>query len=74
MKVAIKDELKKSEIEFYKIPQKDREGVIFWSTDDFIIGKVYDVISIENGWYRILDESGEDYLYPPQMFNILDNA
>lgn len=30
--------------------------------------KVYEVISIEEGWYRIVDECGEDYLYPPHMF------
>ena len=27
-----------------------------------INGKVYDVISIEETWYRIVDEEGEDYL------------
>ena len=31
-------------------------------------GKVYDVISIEHGWYRIIDETDEDYLYPPVFF------
>ena len=34
--------------------------------------KVYDVISVEKGWYRIVDESGEDYLYPPECFEIVD--
>ena len=33
-------------------------------------GKIYDVISVEKGWYRIVDETGEDYLYPPQLFII----
>ncbi len=31
-------------------------------------GKIYDVISIEKKWYRIKDDSGEDYLYPPEIF------
>lgn len=31
-------------------------------------GKVYDVQSVERGYYRIVDDSGEDYLYPPQYF------
>ncbi len=31
-------------------------------------GKTYEVISIEKGWYRIKDDSGEDYLYPPEKF------
>ena len=34
-------------------------------------GKVYDVISVENGWYRIMTEIGEDYLFPPEMFEIV---
>ena len=34
-------------------------------------GKIYDVISIENCWYRIIDEEGEDYLYPPELFEIV---
>lgn len=39
-----------------------------------INGKVYDVISIEKGWYRIIDEEGEDYLYPPELFEIVDEG
>ena len=34
--------------------------------------KVYDVISVEKGWYRIVDDSGEDYLYPPKYFEIVE--
>ena len=33
-----------------------------------INGKVYDILSVENGWYRIIDETEEDYLYPPIFF------
>lgn len=35
-------------------------------------GKIYDVISIEHDWYRIIDESEEDYLYPPEFFEIIE--
>ena len=35
------------------------------------IGKIYDVISIENGWYRIMSELDEDYLFPPEAFEII---
>lgn len=35
-------------------------------------GKVYDVLSIEDGWYRIVDETGEDYLFPPGYFEIVE--
>lgn len=36
-------------------------------------GKIYNVISIEKGWYRIIDETGEDYLYPPEIFEIISS-
>ena len=34
--------------------------------------KEYDVLAIEKGWYRITDESGEDYLYPPEKFDVIE--
>ena len=34
---------------------------------------IYDVISIEREWYRIIDDSGEDYLYPPELFEIVES-
>ena len=39
-----------------------------------INGKVYDVLSIENGYYRIVDETGEDYLYLPEEFEIVEGS
>lgn len=35
-------------------------------------GKVYDVISIEKGWYRIMTELDEDYLFPPELFEVVE--
>lgn len=35
-------------------------------------GRDYDVISIEQKWYRIIDDTGEDYLYPPEKFIVID--
>ena len=35
------------------------------------IGQVYEVLSEEHGFYRIVDNTGEDYLYPKEMFAIL---
>lgn len=32
--------------------------------------KIYNVIAVEHGWYRIVDDSDEDYLYPPELFEI----
>lgn len=34
--------------------------------------KIYKVLSVEKGWYRIVDDSEEDYLYPPDEFEIID--
>lgn len=34
--------------------------------------KIYDVVSIEHGLYRIVDETNEDYLYFPESFEIIE--
>lgn len=42
---------------------------------DFLVltkNREYDVISVEKDWYRIKDDSGEDYLYPPENFEIVE--
>lgn len=45
-----------------------------------IKGKEYEVIGIESGWYRIIDEDGVDdddevpgYLYSPELFEIVED-
>ena len=38
----------------------------------FIRGKVYEVMSIEEGYYRIMTELDDDYLFPPELFDIVD--
>lgn len=35
-------------------------------------GKVYDVLSIECGWIRIVDNTVEDYLFPPDSFEFIE--
>ena len=34
--------------------------------------KVYDIISVEKGWYRLMSEMDESYLLPPKMVEIID--
>ena len=34
--------------------------------------KIYDVLSIEKDWYRVVDDSYDDYLYPPDEFEIVE--
>ena len=33
-------------------------------------GKIYEVIGIENGWYRIVDNTEEDYLFSPDYYAV----
>ena len=35
-------------------------------------GKEYEVIAVENGWYRIVDDTDDDYLYSPEQFEIIE--
>ena len=37
-------------------------------------GKIYDVISVEKGWYRIMTELDEDYLFPPEAFEVVEQS
>lgn len=34
--------------------------------------KIYKVLSVEKDWYRIVDDTDEDYLYPPEDFKIVE--
>lgn len=34
-------------------------------------GKEYEVLEIEEEYYRIVDNSGEDYLFAPEDFEII---
>lgn len=37
-------------------------------------GKTYKCLGEENGyWYRVIDEEGEDYLYPKKDFEIVED-
>ena len=35
-------------------------------------GKVYDMLSVERDWYRVIDDTNEDYLYPPEDFEVVE--
>ncbi|MBR3268493.1 MAG: hypothetical protein IKI58_07185 [Oscillospiraceae bacterium] len=38
----------------------------------FEADKEYEVISLEKGWYRIMTELEEDYLFPPECFEVVE--
>ena len=42
------------------------------SSVSLIQDKIYNVLSIEEGWYRIIDETEDDYLFPPELFEIVE--
>lgn len=42
-----------------------------FSGDDILPGLVYETISEERGALRIVDDSGEDFLYPAKHFLLL---
>lgn len=44
-----------------------------FSLIDILDDKAYEVIAVENGKYRIVDESGEDYLYTSKAFEIVED-
>lgn len=73
MKVKLKEEYRKAEFEFYKIPKEKREGLVFFSTMDLLLDKEYEVKGTYKNSYIILDESGETYYYPKQYFTVVDN-
>ena len=54
----------------------DRNSILYTQLKYRVIpiiknNKIYSVISTEKGWYRIIDDTGEDYLYPPEVFEII---
>ena len=51
-----------------------REGCGDFSTDDLTLGRLYEVKdAVEtHGMIRIVDDSGEDYLYPANLFESVE--
>ena len=41
-------------------------------TGDLKPNKIYNVVSTERDCYRIVDESGEDYLYSKDIFEVVE--
>ena len=35
-------------------------------------GKVYECLGKEKTWYRVVDETNEDYLYPIEGFEVVE--
>ena len=37
-------------------------------------GKIYAARVLAKGWYGIVDETGEEYAYPPEIFEIITKS
>lgn len=35
-------------------------------------GKIYDARILKKNWYGIVDETGEEYAYPPKQFEVVE--
>jgi hypothetical protein len=35
--------------------------------------KVYEATILEKGWFALVDESGEEYAYPPKLFDVVED-
>lgn len=48
----------------------EKQNLGDFSNDDVTVGKLYELLeeNAGNGMLRIIDESGEDYLYPSSWF------
>ena len=38
---------------------------------NLVVGKIYEVLAVECDQYRIVDEAGEENLYPQELFEIV---
>jgi len=45
-----------------------------FSGDDVLPGLVYETLGEDRGALRIVDESGDDFLYPASNFRVLSDA
>ena len=59
-------------VDFVVCLRKDNPGDI--SADDLQLGRLYEVVEKDagHGMIRIIDESGEDYLYPQSWFDTVE--
>lgn len=57
-----------------KVIERKRKKMGSLSTVHLLKNKLYTVMEIspKMKWYRIVDESGEDYLYPPELFEVVE--
>ncbi len=61
-----------------KVVEENRAKMGSFTTVDLLKDKIYEAVSDKGikgnrpEMYRIIDKSGEDYLYPPMLFEIVE--
>ncbi len=70
-----KHNYKKARCEYNGVYIKDQDGTEY-AADALTIGKLYKVVPPESNDpeddLRVIDDSGEDYLYPAKFFVLID--
>ena len=52
---------------------KEKMNYIIDNNDmDLIHGKIYEVVKRSKTWINVIDESGEEYSYPPEFFELIE--
>lgn len=55
------------------VPIQDGKLVHTLSYHDLTPGKVYEVMNIDrHGWYSVVDDSGDAYIYPDTVFETVE--
>ena len=39
-----------------------------------IKGKIYEARQGQKNWFALVDESGEEYAYPPELFEVVESS
>ena len=52
----------------------EKVKVRFLREDDplaLLHGKAYEARVLQKGWFGVVDETGEEYAYPPELFEVV---
>ena len=55
----------------YNIKVKSKHEV-YWGTA-LKKDKIYDARDCGKGWFALIDEEGEEYAYPPELFEVIED-
>lgn len=62
------------QMETGSLKKNDMIKVKYLGEDDplsLLNGKIYDARILKKGWYGVVDETKEEYAYPPELFEVI---